>query len=28
MDLPVLRSQIAMVVGAIVRGLPSVEIPA
>jgi AcrR family transcriptional regulator len=28
MDLPVLRSQIALVVGAIVRGLPSVEVPA
>jgi AcrR family transcriptional regulator len=26
-DLPVLRSQIALVVGAIVRGLPSVDIP-
>jgi AcrR family transcriptional regulator len=28
MDLPVLRSQIALVVSAIVRGLPSVELPA
>ena len=27
MDLPVLRSQIALVVSAIVRGLPSVEVP-
>jgi AcrR family transcriptional regulator len=28
MDLAVLRSQIALVVGAIVRGLPSIEVPA
>jgi tetrahydromethanopterin S-methyltransferase subunit C len=28
MDLPVLRSQIALMVGAIARGLPSVEDPA
>lgn len=28
MDLPVLRAQIALVVSAIVRGLPSVELPA
>jgi AcrR family transcriptional regulator len=27
MDLPVLRSQIALVVSAIVRGLPSIEVP-
>lgn len=27
MDLPVLRSQIALVIGAIVRGLPSVTVP-
>ncbi len=28
MDLPVLRSQIALVVGAIASGLPSIEVPA
>jgi AcrR family transcriptional regulator len=28
LDLPVLRSQIALVVGAIMRGLPSIDVPA